>query len=241
MMKIELNEKPQKVVLVEGFPGFGFVSTIAVEYLVDHLKLKQIGRIWSSELAPMAIIHGKRIIQPIDILYNEKLNLVILEAIAGVSGLEWEVADAILFLYKKLNAKEVIAIEGVGSPDSEKEEPDAYYYSNDEARAKMLQSSGAFPMKDGIVLGVSGALLDKLDKDIRASFIFAETQSKLPDNRAAAKIIQVLDKYLGLDIDYAPLLKRATEIEEKIKGLLEQARTATDMQKQKGDATQYIS
>lgn len=240
MMKIELTEKPQKVTIIEGFPGFGFVSTIAIEYLVDHLKLKQIGRIWSPALAPMAIVHGKRVIQPIDILYNEKYNLVILEAIAGVSNIEWEVADAILFLYKKLNAKEIVSIEGIGSPESEKEEPDAYFFSNDEARGKMLQSSGAFPLKDGIVLGVSGALLDKLDKEIKVSFIFAEAQGKLPDNRAAAKIIQVLDKYIGLDIDYAPLLKRAAEIEDQLKGLLEQARQATDMQKQKSDTTQYI-
>ncbi|MBI2041077.1 MAG: proteasome assembly chaperone family protein [DPANN group archaeon] len=240
MMKIELNEKPQKATIIEGFPGFGFVSTIAIEYLVDHLKLKQIGRIWSPELAPMAIVHGKRVIQPIDILYNEKYNLVILEAIAGVSNIEWEVADAIIFLYKKLNAKEIISIEGIGSPESEKDESDAYFFSNDDARGKMLQSAGAFPLKDGIILGVSGALLDKLDKEIKASFIFAEAQGKLPDNRAAAKIIQVLDKYIGLDIDYAPLLKRAAEIEDKLKGLLEQARQAVEMQKQKGETTQYI-
>lgn len=237
-MKVTLSEKPQQVTIVEGFPGVGFVSTIAVEYLTDHLKFKSIGKMWCPEVAPIAIVHGKRIIQPIEILYNEKYNLVLLEALTGVAGFEWEVVDAIIELYKKLNAKEIISIEGIAAP-VEKEESGAYFYSNDEIRARMLQQIGCEPIKEGIILGVSGALLVKLQKEIKASFIFAETYSNLPDNKAAAKIIEVLDKYLGLDVDYKPLLKRAGEIEEKIKSILERSKQALELKKQK-ETTPYI-
>ena len=239
-MKIELTEKPQKVTIIDGFPGFGFVSTIASEYLIDHLKTRPIGRIWGPELAPMAIVHGKRVIPPIDILYDDKHHLVILEAIAGISGMEWDIASAMIFLYKKLNAKEIISIEGIGT-DEENEESNAYYFSTDDTKSKMFQQIGVSPLKEGIILGASGALLTKLSKEIKATFLFAETHSKLPDNKAAAKIIEILDKYLGLDIDYKPLLQRAGEIEDKIKDLLTQAKEASGMQKAKGgDTTPYI-
>ncbi|HIH13911.1 MAG TPA: proteasome assembly chaperone family protein [Nanoarchaeota archaeon] len=238
-MKVILNEKPQKVTIIEGFPGVGFVSTIAIEFLTDHMKFRSIGKMWCPELAPIAIVHGKRIIQPIEILYNEKFNLVVLEALAGVNGFEWEVADAILELYKKLNAKELISIEGIATV-SEKEEPDTYSFSNDEVRLKMLQQAcNCQPIKEGVIMGVSGALLVKLSKDIRASFIFSETHSKMPDNKAAAKIIEALDKYLNLDVDYKPLLRRAGDMEEKIRGLLEKSKQAVDLKRTK-DTTPYI-
>jgi len=231
-MKIELYEKPKNPVIIEGFPGFGFVATIATEYLLDHLKFKSIGRIMSDEFPPMAVIHNKRVVQPLEIFYNKKHNLVLLQALTGVAELEWEVSNVLLSLYKKLSAKELISIEGIGSP-IQREEPEAYYFTNIKGKSKILEKVGLNPLTEGIVLGVSGALMLSLPKNVNATFIFAETYSKLPDSRAAAKIIEMLDKYLGLDVDYEPLIKRATEFEEKLKKLLQQTQQAVKEKKKK--------
>ena len=60
-------------------------------------------------------------------------------------------------------------------------------------------------------------------------------------NHRRIQILELLDKYLGLDVDYKPLLQRAGEMEDKIKELLTQAKEATEMQRQKGgDTTPYI-
>lgn len=238
-MQIDLWEKPKSPIIIEGFPGFGFVSTIAVEYLMDHLKTKSIGRIWSPELAPMALVHSNRIIQPLEIFYNEKYNLVLLEAIAGVSGLEWEIADAILLLAKELNAKEIIAIEGIGSQE-DRTEPFAYYHTNQDVKKKIFESMNCKQIAEGIIFGVSGALLVKLKPENKISFVFAETHSNLPDSKAAAKIIEVLDKYLKLDIDYKPLLKKAAEFEEKLKGIISKTQEAVDIKKGKDLQTPYF-
>jgi predicted ATP-grasp superfamily ATP-dependent carboligase len=53
--------------------------------------------------------------------------------------------------------------------------------------------------------------------------IFAAAHSQLPDSKAAAKIIEVLDKYLGLKVDYNPLLKQAAEFEDKIRTIIQQS------------------
>ena len=59
-MRIEITGKVKpNPTIIEGFPGIGFVSTISVEYLADHLKTKQIGRIWSDSLAPLAMLHNR--------------------------------------------------------------------------------------------------------------------------------------------------------------------------------------
>ncbi|MFH0869280.1 MAG: PAC2 family protein [archaeon] len=239
-MKVELWEKVKpNPIIIEGFPGFGFVATIATEYLMDHLKMRPIGKIWSPELAPMALVHGRRIIQPLEIFYSEKFNIVLLEAVAGVNGLEWEVADALVALCRELKAKELIAIEGIGS-QMERDEPMAFYHTNQEAKIKVLEGANCKPIAEGIIFGVSGALLVKIPKDIKVSFVFAETHSNLPDSKAAAKIIEVLDKYLNLKVDYKPLLKRASDFEDKLKGIIEKAKEASDIKRSKDPETSYF-
>jgi predicted ATP-grasp superfamily ATP-dependent carboligase len=42
----------------------------------------------------------------------------------------------------------------------------------------------------------------------------------MPDNKAAAKLVESVDKYLKLQLDTEPLLDRAKEMEVKLKDLM---------------------
>lgn len=217
-MKIEFTEeKPVKPIIIEGFPGFGFVSTIATEYLIKHLDAKPIGRITSEKITPIAAIHKSELIYPLQIFYDRKTNIMIVQAVTPVEGIEWEIADTILKLAKEVDAKEIISLEGVNSTE-ETENLNTFFYTNKEEKHKMLAEINLKQMQEGVILGVTGALLMKL-KDAPFSCFFVETHSKLPDNKAAAKLIEILDKYLGLTIDYKPLIEKAKEFEGKLKGM----------------------
>jgi uncharacterized protein len=216
-MEIELTKKPQGVTIIEGFPGFGLVGTISTEFLLDHLDAKKIGHIWFNEMNPMVAIHDKKVIDPLGIFYNKKNNLVILQALTNVNGLEWKLADVIDNLAKKLKAKEVISLEGVGALKKGEKTENAYYYSF--KNQKKWSKTGIDSLNEGIVIGVTASLLLKL-KSAPLSCIFVETSTGLPDSRAAAKLIEVLDKYLGLGVDYSPLIKKAEMFEDKIKNIL---------------------
>ena len=114
-MKIILTKKPKNPTIIEGFPGFGLVGTIASEFLIDHLDTEQIGKIWISELPAMVAVHEGKVVEPIGIFYNKKYNIVIVHGIIGVTGFEWKITDAIINMAKDLKAKEVISLEGIGS------------------------------------------------------------------------------------------------------------------------------
>jgi len=77
-------------------------------------------------------------------------------------------------------------------------------------------------------------------KNSRVSCVFAETHSSLPDSKAAAKVIEVLDKYLGLKVDYRPLLKKAEEFETKVKDLVAKSKDAVVKNKEHKDALNYL-
>jgi len=226
-MKIVLNKKPRNATIIEGFPGLGLVGTIAVEYLLDHLQAEPIGEIRIQESPPMIAVHKGKVIEPLGIFYNKKYNLIILHALTPVKGMEWALADAIHELCEMVGAKEIISLEGVGAPPSIARRPGTYFISN----KRGLEKTGIEPLREGIVMGVTGALL--LSKKANISAIFAETHSTLPDSRAAAKIIEVLDKYLGLKVDYTPLLKKAQEFESKVKGILSQGKSAVKIRQRK--------
>mgnify|MGYP000399494922 CR=1 FL=1 len=217
-MRIELEERPQKVIIIEGFPGFGFVSTIATEFLIKHLGAKPIGRLTTEKLTPVAAIHRASLLYPLEIFYDKKTNIVLVQAVTPVEGLEWEIADALVRMAKELRAKEFIGLEGVAS-QAQLKEPQVFYYTSSEEKKKIMEGMKIKPLEEGIIVGVTGALLMKM-KDIPISCFFVEAHTDFPDNRAAAKLIEILDKYLGLSIDPKPLLVKAREFEQKLKDLL---------------------
>jgi len=228
-MEIKLNQRPKNPIIIEGFPGFGLIGTITTEFLIEQLQAKLIGTIKFDDIPAMVAIHDGKVVQPIGIFYAKKENMIIVHVITSVQGLEWELADAIVQLAKELEAKELISLEGVASP-SPIEEARTFFYSNNDDSTKRFTEAKIDPLREGIIIGVTGALL--LQEGIPISAVFAETHSGMPDSKAAAQIIKVLDKYLGLKIPTEPLLAQAEKFEEKIKNIIDKTKaTSTEQRK----------
>ena len=179
-MKVILKKKPKNPVIIDGFPGFGLVGTIATEFLLDHLKTEKIGKIWIEELPAMVAIHEGEVVEPIGIFYSEKYNLIIIHAISITAGVEWKLTDAIVDIARQLDAKEIISLEGIGST-APNEETKAFHYTSDEKKNEKLKNAGSEALKEGIIMGTTGLLMLKAQKEIPISCIFAETHSELPD------------------------------------------------------------
>ncbi len=218
-MEIELNQKPKNATLIEGFPGYGLVGTIATDFLIKHLNAKQIGRIKSEKVLPMVALHDSKLVDPLGIFYDSKNNIIIIHALSHIQGLEWEIAQTILKLCKTLNIKELVSLEGVAS---ENKDFNTYYYST--KNAAKFEKIGIKPLKEGIIMGATGALLLET-KDIPSSCIFVESHISYADSEAAAKVIEVLDRYLNLKVNFKPLLEAAKSFEDKLKIMMQKAKT----------------
>ena len=222
-VKLVLKKKPKNVTIIEGFPGLGLVGTITTEFLTEHLKTEKIGNVLIDDVAIVAV-HASKVIEPITIHYNKEYNIVIVHAISLGKGLGWDIADIIQDLATQLSAKEIISIEGVGSMKPTGESAVYYYTTN-----KKANFAGAQPLKEGIIVGVTGALLARRESSkVPITALFAETTSNLPDSKSSAGIIRVLDSYLKLDVDPKPLLKQAQQFEEKLKGIMTHAKKTTE-------------
>ena len=232
-MEILLTKKPKSPIILEGFPGFGLIGTIVTEFLIDHLETESIGTVVSEDIPPMIAIHKGRIVQPIEIFYNKKYNMVILHVVTNPSGLEWQFSEVVLKLAKMLQAKEIVSIEGVGSSTASGN-PRTFYYSNSEKIKKEFEKLKVEELKEGVVMGVTGTVLLKA-KNLKQtlSCIFAETHSAMPDSKAAAAVIRTLDKYLKLNVDPKPLEEEAEKFEAKLREILQKGQQASDVQQKK--------
>jgi len=228
-MEIILKKKPKNPIIIEGFPGLGLISTIVTEFLIKHLNAKSIGYIKAEEIPPVAAVHESRVVQPLELFYDKKSNLLIVHALSDVKGMEWEIAKTMIKLASMLKAKEIISIEGIMSST---ETNNAYYLCNKDANSRRMAQAKILPLKEGIIMGVTAAMM-LTDRSVPKSGIFVETHTRLPDSRSAAKAVEVLDNYLGLKVDYKPLIKMAEEFEAKLKTLLTQTKKSQDYQKQK--------
>jgi uncharacterized protein len=224
-----LTKTPKGATVIEGFPGLGLVGTIATGFLLDHLKCEKIGAYYFEDPPATLAVHGDKIIDPIGIYYNKEYNIVVAHAITSAQGMEFHAADLILTLCKQINASQLITLEGVGS--SEMEETRGFFYTSHPQMKRTMENLGIDCLGEGIIMGVTAALL--MRNQLPMLSLFAETHSKLPDSKAAAKVIEILDKLLGLKVNYEPLLKQAEEFEKKLKGMLSQTMKAQEMRDKK--------
>ena len=231
LMKLILTKKPKNVTIIEGFPGFGLIGTIATEFLMEHLETEKIGIVEMDEIPAMIAIHQSKVIEPISIHYNKLHNLVLVHAINIGKDLGWKLAEVITNLADDLQAKEIISLEGVGSPNGDEDSRVFYYTTTAGTIAKKLQGV-ANPLNEGIIVGVTGALLAKQVKTPLVA-LFAEAKMGLPDSKAAAHIIQALDSYIGLGMDVKPLIKQADLFEKKLRGIVQKGQRAEQIQEEK--------
>lgn len=235
-MEIVLSQKPKSPVVISGFPGVGMVGAIAAEFLIQHLGTKQIGKIILDNSPPLVAIHDGKLVEPFSVYYSSKHGIVVVHSIIAAPGTEWQAASAILSICKTLNAKELISIEGVGSSAEEAEGSQAqgrtFYYANSAAREKALEKQKMEKLKEGIIMGPTSAVLMKAGK-LPVTCFFAETHTNLPDSQAAAQIIKAIDAYLGLKVDYKPLLQLAAKFEEKLRNIITQSKRAEDLRDKK--------
>jgi uncharacterized protein len=229
-MEIRLTKKPVKPKILQGFPGFGLIGTITTEFLIEHLKAEKIGGFYYNELPATVAIHKEKLVDPMGIFYDKKYNLVILHTILNSVGMEWKLADNIIKMAKDLDATEILSLEGVSSPQVTGSNKVFFYTTEAKAKSK-LAKSGLEPLKESIIVGVSGALM--LRSKTPLTCLFAETKTELPDSKAASNIIKALDDYLGLKVDYNPLLKQAEDFEHKFKTILKQSSITSKERDQK--------
>ena len=126
------------------------------------------------------------------------------------------------------NEKEAKEIPGVEQkPQKKAKKVPVYGVGSTSYTHTFLKKFNIIPFLNGAITGVSGVLLNegkKRNRDVIC--LLAEAQQNYPDARAAASIVDVIDKIIfDIDIDPEPLFAEAEIIESQILMMHDQVQT----------------
>ena len=218
--------------VIAGFPSIGLVSTIAANYLIDALNLKQIGCVNCSEFPALSVVHTGEPLSPVRIYAGIQGNggkiVVFVSEFKPKPSLINDIAEAIMKWVKDKGCNLLISPEGMvveGKSPEEQQVSDAYAIGSTEKARNMLLAKKIAQFKNGIIAGVSGVLLNK-GKEINFDVIsiLSEAHPNYPDAKAAASAINVMGLIMGVDINVSPLYEEAERIEKQLQKFHKQAK-----------------
>ncbi|OHE54873.1 MAG: proteasome assembly chaperone family protein, partial [Thaumarchaeota archaeon RBG_16_49_8] len=223
MINIRLLEEPdlKDPILICGLPGSGFVGKLALEHLINELGAKLFGVIYSYDFPPQAII------QPdgtVDIIKNElyywrskdSANDLILytgDSQPITPDADYEVADKILELARKMGAKKVYALAAYITGGFVKI-PRVFAAATETTIVDDLKKYGVVLMTEGSITGMNGLLvgLAKIH-DMQGISLLGETSGYIIDANASKVVLEVFAKMMNLKIDMTTLDQRAKSTE----------------------------
>ncbi len=210
-VKIKKVENP---IIIVGFHGRGVVGTIASQYLIEKLNFKEIGYIYDSNFPGVAVLENGKVNFPIKI-YGKGKFIIITSELPLPKALNKDIAKAIVEIAKKLKAKLIIAMEGL-SVFEEVKDRHLYYVSTFDLKKKIT------PLDSGIIAGIiARILLESKNNNIKAVCLMSEALPSIPDGKAAAKVLEGLNKLVNIKVDVNELIKEADAFEKKISELAE--------------------
>jgi len=219
--------------VIAGFPSIGLVSTIAANYLIDALNLKQIGCMNSSQFPALSVVHTGEPLSPVRIYAEHQGGsgkiVVFVSEFKPKPNLINAISDAIMKWSSEKKCEILISPEGmvVEGKNSEEEATsvDAYAIGSTENARSMLTKKDIAQFKNGIIAGVSGVLLNKgKQANFDVISILAEAHPNYPDAKAAAAAINVIALIMGVEINVTPLYEESERIEKQLQKFHKQAK-----------------
>jgi len=214
-----ISEDIEDAIVLEGSPGIGLIGNIVGWLLVEELKMREIGYIESKYFPPLAVLYKGIAIHPFRIYEGEGIVLFLSDFIVP-PNVVYDMTDVIVDWMVRNKSKELITFNSIAVKQKVYGVAGA---GNSNESLKRLSDMELQILPFGNILGLPGTLLTRTQlKGIPASCLFAEVLSPYPDPRAAATVISVLNKIIGIDVNAEPLIKEAEDIESRLKELAKQ-------------------
>ena len=218
--------------VIAGFPSIGLVSTIAANYLIDALNLKQIGCVTSAQFPALSVVHTGEPLSPVRIYageqgYNKKI-VVFVSEFKPKPNLINSISETIMKWANDKDCKLLISPEGMvveGKSVQGGVDVEAYAIGSTENARNMLLEKKIAQFKNGIIAGVSGVLLNiGKQQNFNVISILAEAHPNYPDAKAAAAAINVMALLMGIEINVTPLYEESERIEKQLQKFHKQAK-----------------
>lgn len=212
----------QNPIIFAGFVGPGLAGPLAVGYIIQKLKMQEVGFLRSKYLPPSTVFIQGRLRHPFRFYANKKRTIcaVICEVTLRMDGLNW-IASTVLDWAEKKGSKEFVILDGVANQQHDNQ----VFCAAEEDLCRIMQDKGINMISQGFITGISGSILNEcIIRKIRAIALLVRASHQNPDPLAASSLVDALNKIYDLNIDTEDLKKESKKIGIEFKELSEKYR-----------------
>ncbi|MBN1503234.1 PAC2 family protein [Candidatus Woesearchaeota archaeon] len=224
-------KKVNSPILIAGLPGIGNVGKIAVDFMQEQLKSKQLYSFFSHRLPHSVFVNEQSMVElpKIELRYAKLKKKDLLFLIGDVQPIDeescYEFCEKVLDIFQEAKGYEIITLGGIGLRTVPKE-PKVYCTANSKSIIKRYKNSANINPKVygvvGPIIGVSGLLLGLAGmRGIDAICLLAETYGHpmYIGLKEAEKLIKILDKKFSLNLNMKNLQKEIEAVESQFKDI----------------------
>lgn len=198
-------------IIFAGFVGAGLVGSIAVGYIIEKLKMKEIGYMRSRYLPPATVFIQGRLRHPFRFYANKSGTVcaIICEITLRMDGL-YTIASSILDWAEKNGSKEIVVLDGVASKESHDNKA---FCAAEEDLCRIMADKGINMIPQGFVTGIPGAILNEcLIRKIRGVTLLVKANPQKPDPLAASTLVEAVNRAYDTSIDVSDLKKQEEQL-----------------------------
>lgn len=223
-------------IVIDGFPSVGLVSSIVANYLIDTLQMEQIGIVDSPQFPTVSLVRNGVPQHPVRIYAgrsspnaagkgSDKLVAFVSEFHPSPAVIQ-PLAHAILEWAQEQRCSMLVSPEGLvvegapprGGKDRGLRAMKVYGVASTRKARELYIEPNTVPFLEGVITGIAGVLLNEgRRRGFDVLTFLAEAHADYPDARAAAKVIETINRFLlRTPLDPVPLYAEAERIEQQL-------------------------
>ena len=204
-------------IIFAGFVGAGLVGPLSVGYMIEKLKMEEIGYLRSNHLPPSTVFMQGRLRHPFRLYSNKEGTIcaIICEITLRMEGLH-DIISTILEWAEKNGSHEIVILDGVASGTHDNKA----FCAAEEDLCRVMESNDINMIPQGFITGVTGGLLNEcLMRKIQGVTLLVKANDSGADPLAAATLVDAVNRAYDMNIDTSDLRKEKKRIGADFKEL----------------------
>ena len=204
-------------IIFAGFVGAGLVGPLSVGYVIDKLKMEEIGYLRSRHLPPSTVFMQGRLRHPFRFYANNDGTIcaIICEITLQMQGL-YDIISTILDWAEEKGSHEIVILDGVASATHD----DKAFCAAEDDLCRVMENNDIKMIPQGFITGVAGGILNEcLVRKIQGVTLLVKASDKKPDPLAAATLVDAVNRAYHMNIDTVELRKKKKRIGADFKEL----------------------
>ena len=205
-------------IIFAGFVGAGLAGSLAVGYMINKLKMQEIGFMRSKYLPPSTVFIQGTLRHPFRFYANEEGTIcaIICEITLRMEGL-YAISSEILEWAEEKGSNEIVILDGVASKETHDNKA---FCAAEEDLCRVMADKDINMIPQGFITGIPGGILNEcLVRKIRGVTLLVKADPKMPDPLAAATLVEAVNRAYDTNIDTSDLRNQKEQLGQDFKEL----------------------